>query len=170
MSKFAILGPESTGKTVLAEALSKYLNAQLVPEYAREYLTHFNRPYTVNDLENITAKQIELMSTLLKKNEQIIFDTELINLQVWFELKFEFSPLYLNKAIQSLRPDFYLLTYPDIEWHSDPLRENQFNREHLFDLYKEKLCHYSFDYGIVKGKGEERLNSAIKQIENFAGL
>lgn len=38
MLKIAILGPESTGKTMLAEQLAAHFHTDFVPEYSREYL------------------------------------------------------------------------------------------------------------------------------------
>lgn len=36
--KFVMFGPESTGKTTLAQMLAQHYNTQWVPEYMREYL------------------------------------------------------------------------------------------------------------------------------------
>ena len=52
MIKIAFLGPESSGKTTLAEMLTKKLNCSLVSEYARKYLE--NKPdYSVQDLKDM---------------------------------------------------------------------------------------------------------------------
>ena len=56
MIKIAFLGPESSGKTTLAEMLTKKLNCSLVSEYARKYLE--NKPYySVHDLKKIAEGQ-----------------------------------------------------------------------------------------------------------------
>ena len=59
MKKIVITGPESTGKTTLAEALAQKLNALLIPEYARSYVEGLNRPYTYSDVEMIAQHQLE---------------------------------------------------------------------------------------------------------------
>ena len=38
--KIVLFGPESTGKSTLAEALAEYYNTAFVPEYMRLYLQH----------------------------------------------------------------------------------------------------------------------------------
>ena len=49
MIKISFVGPESSGKTTLAETLSKKLNCTLVSEYARKYLKD-KSDYSVYDL------------------------------------------------------------------------------------------------------------------------
>ena len=51
--KVAIVGPESSGKTFLAEKLAAHYNCLWVPEYAREYLERLNAPYIQDDVEYI---------------------------------------------------------------------------------------------------------------------
>ena len=56
--RIAITGPESTGKTNLAEALALHYNTVWVPEYAREYIANLNRKYTLNDILTIAKRQV----------------------------------------------------------------------------------------------------------------
>ena len=39
IKKIVIIGPESTGKSTLCEALAKHYNTNWCPEYARQYLS-----------------------------------------------------------------------------------------------------------------------------------
>ncbi|MCB0529363.1 MAG: ATP-binding protein, partial [Saprospiraceae bacterium] len=55
--KIVVTGPESSGKTTLAAALSDQLAAPVVPEFAREYLAHLGRAYQREDLAAIGAGQ-----------------------------------------------------------------------------------------------------------------
>ena len=41
MFKIAITGPESTGKSTLAEKLARHFNVDFIPEYSRTYLENF---------------------------------------------------------------------------------------------------------------------------------
>jgi nicotinamide riboside kinase len=56
MKKIAIIGPESTGKSTLANQLSNELSFPLVPEFAREYLKNLNREYKYSDLSEIAQR------------------------------------------------------------------------------------------------------------------
>ena len=57
MLKIAILGPESTGKSTLAEQLAKYFGTDFVPEYSREYLKDFAGQYQIDDVVKIAQGQ-----------------------------------------------------------------------------------------------------------------
>lgn len=53
-----IVGPESSGKTTLAEQLAGALGSRWVPEYARVYLENLDRPYVFEDLREIAMGQL----------------------------------------------------------------------------------------------------------------
>jgi len=59
LKKVVVTGPESTGKTILSEALSSRLNAVLIPEFARSYIEGLERSYAFADLELIARHQIQ---------------------------------------------------------------------------------------------------------------
>ena len=52
MKKISIIGPESSGKTTLANSLSKLLKESFVDEYARSYVSK-NKNYSISSLEII---------------------------------------------------------------------------------------------------------------------
>lgn len=65
--RILILGPESTGKSTLAEDLANHFGEPWVPEYAREYLEQINRPYQFKDLAEIGKGQVALEDKLAEK-------------------------------------------------------------------------------------------------------
>ena len=65
MKKISIVGPESSGKSLLANTLSKSLNCSLTEEYARQYLTNKNS-YDYDDLTQIAIKQNEIIKNKIK--------------------------------------------------------------------------------------------------------
>lgn len=148
MFKVGIIGPESTGKSTLARYLAKRYNGICVPEYAREYIEKLNRPYTIEDVEAIARHQIEQLQEI--KDGLYFFDTELIITKVWFEHKYGSCPPWLEQAIQDYPMDVYLLTYPDIEWKPDPVRENPDIRLELFDRYESEIQKLDIPYYIIK--------------------
>src|ERR1035438_4094481 len=82
--KVAILGAESTGKTTLCRDLAAHYHTVWVPEYAREYVEKLNRPYLLEDLENIAIRHKNNEDAAIVKANKIIFiDTEFIILKVW---------------------------------------------------------------------------------------
>ena len=148
MFKVGIIGPECTGKSTLARYLANRYHGVLVPEYAREYMENLNRPYTIEDVETIARHQIEQLQDL--KDGLYFFDTELIITKVWFEHKYGSCPEWLVKAIHDYPMDTYLLTYPDMKWQPDSVRENPAIRLELFERYEHEVQALDIPYYIVK--------------------
>ena len=68
IKRIVLIGPESTGKTILCEQLAKHYHTVFVPEYARTYFEENNIDnYNTDDLEIIAKKQLELETTAPKK-------------------------------------------------------------------------------------------------------
>ena len=85
--RIAITGPESSGKSTLAEKLALKLGGQLVPEYAREYLGALRRKYSRQDLQLIAKEQFARNHA--EYNAQtVVCDTEMTVMKVWEEDKF----------------------------------------------------------------------------------
>ena len=142
--KVGIIGPESTGKSTLAQSLAGQFGGIYIEEYARTYVEKLNRPYTYEDVEAIARHQIEELASLSANRSPLtanryFYDTELIVTKVWFEVKYGSCPVWLEEAIARYPMDFYILCYPDIEWKPDPVRENPAFREELFARYLEEV-------------------------------
>jgi NadR type nicotinamide-nucleotide adenylyltransferase len=167
IKKVVILGPESTGKTILCEQLAKHYNTVFVPEYARTYFEeHDINNYNTDDLEVIAKKQLELEKEYLPKANRFLFcDTSLITIKIWSTHKFNKVPGFISKSIKNSDYDLSLVTNNDIPWIADPQRRNEDLREHLFTWNKHELQKLDIDYKIITGIGEERLKNTIQLIE-----
>ncbi len=167
LKRIAIIGPESTGKTTLARELANHYTTQWVPEYSREYLNGIEGEYSYQDVLNIAMGQLESENRMAKQASGFLFiDTELIINKVWCEYKWKTCHRWILDRLMDHHYDLYLLTDYDLPWEFDPLRENPDTRDVLFDIYRNELENYGFNYKIVKGQGPERLKNAIKMIEN----
>ena len=168
IKKIIITGPESTGKTTMAEYLSKEFNTIFIPEYARKYIQIRKNKYDYNDVLNITKHQIkELTKSYDNANQFVFFDTGLIITKIWFLEVFNKVPNLLENALRSIKIDYRLLCYPDIEWIPDEVRINKGEkRDELFLKYRQELDYYNFKYKIIKGRGKKRLLSAKKIISS----
>jgi NadR type nicotinamide-nucleotide adenylyltransferase len=166
--KIAITGPESTGKSMLAEQLAEHYHTVWVPEYAREFINNLDRPYTQEDILEIAKGQIRSETAICRKaSGLLICDTELMVTKIWSEVKYgNCDPWILNK-LERHKYDLYLLCDIDIPWAEDPQREHPHQRKYLFNLYKEELSCHCFPFFIISGFGTERLNNAIRVIETF---
>ena len=167
MIKIAFLGPESSGKTTLAEMLTKKLNCSLVSEYARKYLE--DKPdYSVHDLKKIVEGQSRELYKKSKKREMfLISDTCLIDIEIWSEVKFKTLDPEIKKNSDEEKFDIYFLCKPDIPWEYDKLRENQYNRESIYEEFKSIMKEKKLNYFIMKGSVSKRISSALKIINNY---
>ncbi len=168
--RIAITGPESTGKTTLAKSLAQHYHTVWVPEYAREYLENLGREYVFYDLEEIAKGQIELEKQMLHNAKNILFaDTELLVIKIWSIYKYGTYDSFILENILHNPYDLYLLTYPDLPWEYDPLREapSEEERKRIFDIYETELKKYNFNYCTIKEQGQKRINNAINCIEKF---
>ena len=167
ISKIVITGPESTGKTELAQALALKYRTLWVPEYARNYVENLDRPYDYNDVVRIAQHQIIEEETYTAKAGQgiLFFDTWLVITKVWFDLVFGKCPDWVSDHISSSKIDLFLVCNTDLPWIADPVRENGGEkRDQLLKLYCEEIHSFGFDYEIIDGFGPERTENALQAL------
>ena len=171
MSKrILILGPESTGKSTLAEKLAQHYAEPWVPEVAREYLENLDRPYTYEDLLSIGKRQLDLEDELAATAKQFLFcDTDLRVIQVWSQHRFGKVDPWVLKEIARRTYDLILLCAPDLPWQEDPLREHPEleMRQHFFEKYLEITKQSGFPFQIISGDAEARLTSSVEAIRSL---
>jgi nicotinamide riboside kinase len=165
MLKIAFTGPESTGKTTLAAQMAEEFSTIWVPEYAREYLTDLNGPYTQNDILEIADTQWETMEFVSKSSlPYIFFDTEMLVLKVWNLYKYGNCPPEIEQRWRNQEMDLYFLCGTDNAWEDDPLREHPEERDQLFTLYKKELLSSERPFVELWGNMEERLEEAMGMV------
>ena len=170
MYKIAIIGPESTGKSELAQKLANHFDSDWVPEYAREYGESLNRKYSCDDVCTIAKQQIgeQLKYATKQADGFVFFDTELIITKVWFEHCYATVPEFVLNQMNQNYFDLYLLCNYDLEWIPDAVREHGDDRAYFFDLYKTEIEKTGQPYRVISGQGALRLENAIQAInENF---
>ncbi len=160
-----MVGPESSGKSTLASALSSYWSAPLVNEYAREYLSEKqkNNPdfqYEQSDLLVIAKEQFEAeKKALAKQADPIVVDTDLLVIIIWSEIKFGQCEKWIVDTFEeslALTDRHYILCDWQIPWEPDPLREHPEERQKLYRLYQEKMNQYGILYTAVTGSPLQR--------------
>lgn len=171
--KIVLFGPESTGKTTLSEQLARHYNTIWVPEYAREYLqnkwNNERKTCQPDDLLPIARGQMQLENTLAKKaTKLLVCDTDLLETMVYSEAYYlGYCDPVLEKYALKNSYDLYLLTYIDIPWERDDLRDKPEERERMFQYFKNTLEKYKRNFIILKGDRKARLAMAIDAINNL---
>lgn len=164
MSSFviAITGPESCGKTTLASDLATLLKTNYIKEYAVEYLKDKGKSYSENDVEIIAQKQFSLINQ--SEYKVVIADSDVLVTKIWYEFKYGTSSELINTLWDKQQADLYVLTYPDVEWEYDELRENPHNRLQLFEMYEHALIEKMCKFVIVYGSRTERIQTVLEYL------
>lgn len=171
--KVVLFGPESTGKTTLSRQLARHYNSIWVPEYARKYLqdvwNNERRTCEPKDLLPIAEGQMKLENELAKKtNSVLICDTDLLETKVYSEAYYvgTCDPILEKYAIENTY-NLYFLTYIDVPWEADDLRDKPDDRERMFEAFENTLKKYNKPYVILKGSKRQRLEKAVNHINEL---
>jgi nicotinamide riboside kinase len=178
LKKIVIIGPESTGKSNLSEALANHYQTCWAKEFAREYLISLGREYTYGDLYTIAIGQLENEMQVLEKAEALLstekrnvlpvfVDTDLYVIKVWSEFVYNQCDNRILNLIANSHADLYLLCYPDLPWEEDALREypDPAIRMKLFHHYRDAMINQDTPWVTITGEGSSRLQKAILAID-----
>lgn len=160
--KIVLTGPESTGKSTLAQQLANHFSVPCVAELARNFISNLGRHYTQSDVLEIARLQIEEEDRILNVGyKAVFFDTDLIITKIWLQHVYQYCPNWIDEALRKNPADIHLLCYYDLIWEPDALRENPDIRPLLFEKYENEIKSFNFNYSIIKGDGEERFKNAV---------
>lgn len=167
--KIAVVGPESTGKSMLASQLAEAFDTIYIPEYAREYCKGLNRNYTLEDEVNIFYGQLALENELLPKARHglIFCDTMALTVKIWSDYLFSNTPAEVLEELNKLHYDLYLLMNIDLPWEDDELRDFPNLREHFMDVWHKELQARSANYQVVSGIGKQRFDNAKQFVDSY---
>ncbi|MBK6994512.1 MAG: AAA family ATPase [Lewinellaceae bacterium] len=169
IQRVALVGPESCGKSYLAEKLAEHFQTVFVEEYGRTYCEKYGMDSTELDFAHVAGGQLYREDEMaLQANRLLFCDTELIVTQVWSEIYFagKCQP-WIFWADHARRYDLFLLCSPDIPWVNDGLREYEGQREWMFERLRQELESRGLPYVIIRGGFEERMAEAVRVV---AGL
>jgi nicotinamide riboside kinase len=170
MTRIAITGPESTGKSHLAKELGLHFKSEWVPEFAREYLLNHGASYSKNDVETIALEQLKREQKASSQTHGYIFyDTDLLVSLIWMEHVFGVAPIWLRNEVEASNFDHTFLMNIDLPWQPDPLREHPDKREFLFNRYEQELIRLGRSFTIISGIGEMRKSMAVEKLKVIFG-
>ncbi|MCG2460216.1 ATP-binding protein [Flavobacteriaceae bacterium F89] len=171
--KVVLFGPESTGKTTLSQQLAEHYNTKWVPEFMREYLQdkwqREKKSCEPKDLLPIAEGQMQLENKLSQlATNVLICDTDLLELKVYSESYYSgYCDPMLEKYALRNSYGLYLLTYIDVPWEKDDLRDRPDDRERMFLNFKETLEKYKRNFVILSGDKATRLKTAVEHIDKL---
>ncbi len=177
IKKIVLHGPESSGKTTLAQQLARHYATVWSPEYTRVFLE--TRVYMGGveagnfslepaDVVGLVAGQIAVESLMLPLANRLLFcDTGVLTNLLYCHLYFGFSPAWLHELVRRHPYDFYLLTHPDTPWVADGMRDLPHHRTELFQLFRQELIQRNLPFAEISGLGNVRLLNAIYAVETY---
>lgn len=154
--RICLTGPESTGKSRLAERLARELNVPCVREYAREYAEQHGNALTADDVEPIARGEIANLDRVADAPLAIL-DTDLISTVVYARFYYGACPRWIEDEARARRSDLYLLLDTDLAWKPDLARDaGGDTREDIFDAFRATLDEFETRWRIVSGEWERR--------------
>jgi NadR type nicotinamide-nucleotide adenylyltransferase len=160
MATVTLIGPESTGKTQLTQALARHLGVEWVAEYAREYAEKRGGRLTYDDVAPIARGEMAALDAGAP-----IRDTDLISTVVYSRHYYGRCPDWIVEEARRRRADLYLLLDTDVPWTPDPARDaGGDEREDLFDAFRRTLDEFDCRFVIISGSPQERFRDTINAI------
>jgi NadR type nicotinamide-nucleotide adenylyltransferase len=168
--KIVVFGPESTGKTTLAKQLAAHYNAAFIPEFARIYAEakqQKGEELTSEDVIPIAKGQLRL-ECKASGNRMLICDTDILETITYAKIYYpEYESQTLKKYADKNTADLYFLTYIDVPWEADGIRDLAYKREAAFLEFKATLKTYNQPFILLKGSAAARLQNAIAAIDKL---
>jgi HTH-type transcriptional repressor of NAD biosynthesis genes len=153
--KICLYGPESTGKSTMAERMAERYNTVSVPEVARELIT--SNDFTVDDIIRIGHAQTQRVIDQSRVANKLLFcDTDVITTQIYSQHYLQVIPPMLYELEKQVTYDAYILFDTDVAWVADGLRDLGHERQTMFHVFKNALDVRGIPYTYVRGNYHER--------------
>lgn len=184
VKRIAVFGPESTGKSQLAEKLGVHFHAPVVPEYARERWDAQGGVLTLEDMLPIAREQWRREDAAAQRAAEncnligyrtagagplIVCDTEALTTMLWSDVLYGTTPDELRRGAEKRCRGYalYLLLDVDVPFTADPQRcfPNPEDREKIMRIWRGALERRGLPYVLIQGNWPEREARAIAAIE-----
>jgi len=165
MKVVVLTGPESTGKSWLADRLQRRFGGMVVDEYVRHYIEQTQRDTTLADIPAIASGQLAREDTARAAAPHLlILDTHLLSNMLWSRTLFGDCPDWLEAELQAREYHQHLLLSPrGAEWHADGQRcqPDVDDRQRFYEQCRDWLRQHRQPFVEVAGNWAERERQAI---------
>ena len=170
LKRVCLFGPESTGKSTLAEQLARHFHTVYAWEYARPLLDFNNGVASPDDIPKIARGQLATEDALATRANRVLFcDTDLITTSIWSDVLFGNCPQWINDEADRRHYDLYLLLDVDTPWVDDSQRffSRPAQRRLFFERCRHELEKRKRPYVLIRGGWDARLKQAIEAVDKL---
>jgi len=167
VTRVAILGGESTGKSTLAAAVAAHYKTIWVPEYLRDFVETHQRTPRADEQYGIALKQVERETTMLPQATGLLFcDTTPRMTAMYSKYYFGAIDRELEALMQTQDYDFTIVTAPTNPWSGDGLmRDGDAVRQAVHKLVVEHLQTTGIPFLLADGNEEERVRQVAAYLD-----
>lgn len=174
--RLVVFGPESTGKTTLAQALAQWLACPWSKEYVREYWEAHEGRIGPADLEAIARGQVAAEEEAWAQAaglDWVVHDTDLLTCLLWDDLLFPGAcPPTVRAQVEprTRAVALYLFCQTDLPFEPDPQRcfPDEQGRSLCLHLWHQALVSRGLPFVEISGTQEQRLQAALEALRLLA--
>jgi HTH-type transcriptional repressor of NAD biosynthesis genes len=166
ITRICLTGPESTGKSRLADRLAAHYGTVRVEEFSRDYAEARGGRLTYADVETIARGQIALEEEAMPRAKRLILlDTDIVSSVVYSSYCYGDVPTFVTGRAEEHLADLYLLLDVDVPFVPDRVRSSAEHRASLDREFRSALDRFGARYELVSGSWESRFTRAVALID-----
>jgi len=167
ITRICLTGPESTGKSLLADRLAAHYGTVRVEEFSRDYAEARGGRLTYADVETIARGQIALEAEAAPHARRlVILDTDVVSSVVYSSYCYGEVPQFVASRAAEHLADLYLLLDVDVPYVPDRVRSSIEHRQSLYREFRATLERLGATYKVVSGGWEQRFARAVRAIDS----
>lgn len=177
VKRVVLIGAESTGKTMMAEALAQRFETAWVPEFGRE---HWERKiarlriddpspsWTPDEFLEIAIEQQRREEEAARRANLVLFcDTNAFATGTWYERYRHGRDPRVDAVGAGDRVHLYLHTAPDVPFVQDGFRDGEKIRDWMDRRFAEQLAAASTPVVRLEGGYDRRFQTAVRAVERL---
>jgi HTH-type transcriptional repressor of NAD biosynthesis genes len=166
VKRICFYGPESTGKSTMAQRMAERYQTEFVPEVAKEFIS--SNQFSTNDIIRIAhAQTVRIQQKTSIANKILFCDTDLITTAIYSDIYLHSIPPVVKSLELQIRYDQYFLFDIDVPWVPDGLRDLGDKRQEVFLRFKNELEQREIPYILVTGSHAQREQQIVRFVDDL---